>query len=175
MLEIATKNLSLYNNVELKKIDGVHLPYPDQSVDISFTVTVLQHNTDEIMFRSLVRELCRVTKTTIILMEDIGGSQQLGGKGSWIGRQVDIYKFIFAEHGFQLSQLQFLHTKISRLWHEWIFTRFYRRFISKQHKEGDPIGVVAKILVGLPIPITRILDEIFVEEQNLAKMVFHRV
>jgi ubiquinone/menaquinone biosynthesis C-methylase UbiE len=174
MLEIATKNLSLYDSVELKKIDGVNLPYPDKSVDISFTVTVLQHNTEERMFRSLVQELCRVTKTTIVIMEDIGWSQHLGGEGSWIGRQVDVYKSIFAEYGFQLFQRQFLNTKISRLWYKWIFT-FYRLFIAKQHKEGDPIGVTIKFLIGLPMPIIRILDEIFVEERDLAKIVFCRM
>jgi SAM-dependent methyltransferase len=174
MLEIATKNLSLCDTVELKKIDGVNIPYPDQSVDISFTVTVLQHNTDTIMFRSLVRELCRVTKATIIIMEDIGRSATLGGEGSWIGRQVDVYKSIFAEYGFQLTQFQFLNTKISRLWHREV-SAFYSRFSTKRHQEGDPIGVALKFLISLPMPLTRILDKIFVEEQDLAKMIFHRV
>jgi SAM-dependent methyltransferase len=172
MLEIATKNLSLCNTVELKKINGVNIPYPDQSVDLSFTVTVLQHNTDKLMFRSLVQELCRVTKTTIIIMEDIGWSTTLGGEGSWIGRRVDVYKSVFAEYGFQLAQCQFLDTRISRLWYKRV-SALYRRFST--HQEGDPTGVTLKFLIGLPMPLTRILDEIFVEEQNLAKMSFHRV
>ncbi|MBI2997701.1 MAG: class I SAM-dependent methyltransferase [Deltaproteobacteria bacterium] len=174
MFEIATKNLSLCDTVEVKKIDGVNISYPDQFVDISFTVTVLQHNTDEIMFRSLVQELCRVTKTTIIIMEDIGWSTTLGGEGSWIGRQVDVYKSVFAEYGFQLTQFQFLDTKISRLWYKRI-SAFYSHFSTKRHQEGDPIGVPLKFLIGLPMPLTRILDKIYVEEQDLAKMIFHRV
>jgi ubiquinone/menaquinone biosynthesis C-methylase UbiE len=174
MLEIATKNLKLYDSVELKKIDGEKLPYPDQSADISFTVTVLQHNTDERMFRSLVRELCRVTKTTIVIMEDIGQSQELGGNGEFISRQVGIYKSIFAEYGFQLSQRQFLNTKISRWWY-WKIISYYARFIASQHKEGDPIGGISKALIGLPLPISRVLDRIFVDEADLAKMVFYRV
>jgi ubiquinone/menaquinone biosynthesis C-methylase UbiE len=174
MLEIATKNLSLYDTVELKKIDGVNVPYPDQSVDISFTVTVLQHTTNETMFRNLVQELCRVTKTTIVIMEDIGWSKTLGGEGSHIGRQVNIYKSIFAEYGFQLAQFQFLNTKISRLWYEWVVS-FYRHFNPKQHREGDPIEVALKCLIGLPISITRVLDEVFNEDHDLAKMIFHRV
>lgn len=169
MLEIATKNLSLYDTVELKKIDGVNVPYPDQSVDISFTVTVLQHTTNETMFRNLVQELCRVTKTTIVIMEDIGWSKTLGGEGSHIGRQVNIYKSIFAEYGFQLAQFQFLNTKISRLWYEWVVS-FYRHFNPKQHREGDPIEVALKFLIGLPISITRVLDEVFNEDHDLAKI-----
>jgi len=173
MFEIATKNLSSCDTVELKKIDGMNIPYPDQSVDISFTVTVLQHNTDETMFRSLVKELCRVTKTAIIIMEDIGESTTLGGQGSWVGRQVDVYKSVCAEFGFHLAQCEFLNTKISRLWHHGV-SAFYHRVSRTLHQEGDPIGITLKSLIGLPMPLTRMLDEIFVEEQDLSKMVFHR-
>src|ERR1700680_2520276 len=82
MLAIASSNLSPHHAVALTKIDGIALPYPDQSVDTSFTVTVLQHNTDEHMCSSLVHELCRVTKTTIVTIEDIGTNRALGGRGA---------------------------------------------------------------------------------------------
>ncbi len=178
MLDIATKNLSQQKNiVELHKINGEKLPFPDQSVDTSYTVTVLQHITDETMFRNLVQELCRVNKSTIIIIEDIGRNQNIAGKGSSIGRQVDMYKSTFSDNNFEMSNVQFLNTKITRSWHHLICKYFvkFRRLISKQHHEGERMGILFKIAIGLPIPLTRILDDIYVEDQNLAKMIFHRV
>ena len=68
-----------------------------------------------------------MTRATITIMEDIGQSHQLASKGSSIGRTVDVYKSIFAEQGFQLRQLQFLNTKISRWWYDFLgaFTAVY--------------------------------------------------
>jgi len=173
MYDIATRNLRSFSNIQLTKIDGMHLPFEDQSVDTSLTVTVLQHITDEAMLKRLVQEICRATRATITIMEDIGQSHQLAGEGAGINRTVDIYKNIFAEQGFQLRQLQFLNTKISRWWFEFSW-RVYRRLFFRQHHEGDQIGAIGKLLIGLPIAITRFLDDLFVEDQNLAKMVFDR-
>jgi hypothetical protein len=41
-----------------------------------------RHNTDNTMFKSLVQELSRVTKTMIVIMEDIGEGQS--ETGEWI-------------------------------------------------------------------------------------------
>lgn len=178
MFDIATKNLNQYSNiVELHKINGEELPFADQSVDTSYTVTVLQHVTDEAMLRNLVRELCRVNKSTITIIEDIGRNPKIAGKGSSIGRPVDIYKSTFADNNFEMSNVEFLNTKITRSWHHTVCKYFlkFRRFVSKQHNEGERMGVLFKLAIGLPIPVTSILDDIYVEDQNLAKMVFHRV
>jgi len=167
MLEVATKNLSMHD-ASLVKIDGASLPYPDHTVDISFTVTVLQHNIDEKTFRSLVKELARVTKKTVVVMEDVRKNQM--NTADWIGRPVDTYRSAFAECGYKLSSVRFLNTKISRSWYEFV----HRRFVSRRHHEGDPISPTVKYLIGLPIPITSRLDDIFVEEASLAKMTFER-
>ena len=108
MLEVAAKNLSPYN-VNLVKIDGARLPYRDQEMDVSLTVTVLQHNSDENTFKSLAKELARVTKETIVIMEDIGSGQS--ETGEWILRPVDTYVSEFAQCGFALSYLRFLNTR----------------------------------------------------------------
>ena len=173
MVALATRRLRSLGGVELTKIDGSSLPYPDRSVDISFTVTVLQHNTDGAMFRKLVQELCRVSKDTIVVMEDIGTNPNVSGEGDWTGRRVDVYKSVFAESGFQLSRCRFLNTKVSRTWHDRVFG-LYKRRIARQHHEGDPIAGPLKLVLALPMLITRILDDIFVEDRNLAKMTFHR-
>jgi len=173
MYDLAKRNLTCFTNIQLTKIDGMHLPFEDQSVDVSLTVTVLQHVTDETMLRTLVKEICRATKPSIIITEDIGQYHLLGGEGSGLRRTVEAYKSIFAEHGFHSRQIEFLNTKISRQWFEFSW-RYYRRFLPSQYHEGDPIGPVGKLLIGLPIIISRFLDDLFVEDQNLAKMIFDR-
>src|SRR6478736_262006 len=45
MVELSKKLLQ-GSGVEVTKIDGIHLPFDDDSFDIIFTSTVLQHNTD---------------------------------------------------------------------------------------------------------------------------------
>jgi ubiquinone/menaquinone biosynthesis C-methylase UbiE len=171
MINTATKNLRGLDTVALTKIDGRNLPYADRSVDVSFTVTVLQHNTDESAVRSLVRSLCRVTKSLIVVMEDIGTSSSLGGSGDWMGRQVAVYRSVFAESGFRMTQCRFLNTKVSRTWHD-LMLRLYK--FSTGHREGDPIGFAMRSLIAAPMPITRLLDEMMSEDTGLAKMVFQR-
>jgi SAM-dependent methyltransferase len=180
MYDLATGNLGNFTNIRLDKIDGVHLPFDNKSIDKTFTVTVLQHITDEAMLKGLIGEMCRVTTNEITIMEDIGDSTEQTGSGACINRKVEVYKQIFADHRFRLHQVQFLNTKISRLWYNFAW-RAYRRLASRRHHEasrrhheGDRIGANGKLLIGLPIAITRFLDDVFVEDQNLAKMVFHR-
>ena len=64
MLDLAAETLKGYEMiVELHKTDGEHLPLADRAVNLAFTVTVLQHNTNTSMFQSLLGEICRVTRT----------------------------------------------------------------------------------------------------------------
>jgi SAM-dependent methyltransferase len=173
MYDLATGNLSAFTNIHLKKIDGVLLPYDTKSIDKTFTVTVLQHITDEAMLKGLISEMCRVTTNEITIMEDIGDSGELTGSGACINRKVETYKQLFVDKSFVLHQVQFLNTKVSRLWHDFAW-RTYRRLASSRHHEGDRIGVGGKLFIGLPIALIRVLDDVFVEDQNLAKMVFRR-
>jgi SAM-dependent methyltransferase len=170
MIEIATGNLARHNvAAEFHKINGVTLPFADRSIDLSYTVTVLQHNTDGTALKALVREMCRVTRETIVVMEDTG-NQGLSGMGSFIARRLDVYKSVFSEHGFQLSQRLHLNTRISYLTH----AVTSHLFLSKRHKEGEPIGIIPQILIASLLPVSRILDDVFVEKKGLTKMVFNR-
>jgi SAM-dependent methyltransferase len=173
MVEIASRNLQGIAGIELSKINGVELPYPDRSVDISFTVTVLQHNTDERMFRSLVSELCRVTRQTVYVMEDIGRSMSPGGEGDWIGREVEVYRSEFEANGFSLFNFAFLDTRVSRYWRAKVFSTYFR-LAGRRHKEGDPISFPFKLAMALPMPLTRVLDNLIPDKGDLARMVFHR-
>jgi hypothetical protein len=99
---------------------------------------VLQHVTDAAMLEALVKDICRVTRDTVVIMEDIGQWEQLGGEGAWINRTVGVYENLLAKHGFQLRQIRFLNTKVSRRWHEFSW-RAYRRVFAHDH-EGDRIN-----------------------------------
>lgn len=113
-----------------------------------------------------MQELSKVRKAMSVIMGDNGEGQS--ETGEWILHPVETYRSVFAACGFKLSSVRFLNTKISRSWYKSI----NRHFISPPHQEGDPISPAMKYLIGLPMPITRRLDEIFVEKGNMAKMVY---
>ncbi len=68
MLAIAGSNLGC--RARLVKTDGKSLPFPDDAFDVAYTVTVLQHVTDDADFVSVVSELARVTRHRLILYEE---------------------------------------------------------------------------------------------------------
>lgn len=170
MIDLAAENLgSCAVATQLLKSDGVVLPVPDQSVDTSFTSTVLHHNTDGDTFKGLVRELCRVTRTSVIVMENTG-HEGVSGSGSYIARRVDVYESVFAEHGFRLSDCAYLNTKVSRYGHAFID----RIFPPGKHDEGAPFRRLPQLLVTAFLPVTRILDRCFADKYDMTKMVFLR-
>jgi ubiquinone/menaquinone biosynthesis C-methylase UbiE len=173
MHDLASRNLRSFNNIRLAKTDGMHLPFVDQSIDISFTVTVLQHVTDGDMLKALIKDISRVTRESIVVMEDIGSHPLLGGQGAGVNRTVDTYKGAFAAHGFQLQNTDFLNTQISRRWYAlaWLV---YRRLFHQEHQEGDAIKPIGKAMIGLPLIATRFFDDAFGEKMNLAKLTFSR-
>ena len=175
MLGLATKNLEGHEDlVCLHKIDGRTLPFDTRSMDLSFSVTVLHHITDEAMFKSVVSEMCRVTNETIVLMEDIGNSAVIGGSGDFVGRRVDVYQSALKQQGFELQNVEFLKTRASRAWHDLLFFKIYKPFINKGHDEGAPTGGLLHKSIGLPLAITRHLDNHMPDNKSLAKMVFTR-
>jgi SAM-dependent methyltransferase len=175
MRDLASHNLRAFGDlVELHRIDGRELPFGDRAVDLSYTVTVLHHVTEEAMFLSLVKELCRVTKHEIVIMEDIGSEERVGGQGSFVGRTIDTYRLAFGEHGFQLSDVQCLGTRVSRAYYMPMF-RIYRRVVRRHHREGDDMGFLMKLAIGGPLQVTRRIDGFVNDNRDLAKMVFRPV
>jgi hypothetical protein len=173
MRDLAAENLrELGTLVELHKIDGRTLPFADGSMDVSFTATVLHHVTDPEMFLSLVSELCRVTRDEIVVMEDIGTSERVGGSGSYIGRTARVYEAAFSGHGFVLSDARFLGTLASRLWAVPIL-RLYRA-LNRRHHEGEAIPRLIDLAMAAPLPLTRRLDDVLPDRWDLAKLVFRR-
>jgi len=181
MRDIACRNLNRYKNIiELHKINGCSLPFLDQSIDTTFSVTVLQHNTDGKMLRSLVGEMCRVTKDEVVIMEDVGDSERPCNDGSWIDRPVDFYKAMFSEFGYQMTSVDFLRLRITGWWYNKVYERIYKRVFNNSPKEGEPLPRSISMAIRIPMFLTRRLDNYFgnrgeaSENSGLAKMIFHR-
>ena len=106
--------LSKVNNptgVELVKIDGEHLPFKDDEFDLTFTATVLQHNTDEAMLRQIVGELCRVTRKELSLFEKVEST--IKGDELCLGRPVSYYEEMVKPFGFRLKEVKYINLNVS--------------------------------------------------------------
>ena len=157
--------------VELRKTDGERLPLADRSVDLAFTVTVLQHNTDPAMFQPLVAELCRVTRQTLVLIEDTRSyATGPNDENSWIARPVETYAAECRKHGFRLTEHEFLGIKASRMAHNLI----RRLLVPPNHREGNPFASLPLIFLNVSLIFTRPLDKILPDRCDLTKMVFVR-
>ena len=143
MLDLAGKTLKGYETVvELHKCDGEHFPLADAAVDLTFTATVLHHNTDTHMFQGLVSEVCRVTRHTVVLMEDTGGHYC---DASYVARPVEAYEAECRKHGFKLRNRQYLGLRASRRAHD----RIRRLLDSPNHLEGEPLGLPSVVALKL--------------------------
>jgi ubiquinone/menaquinone biosynthesis C-methylase UbiE len=171
MVGLAQRTVARHGvHAEVQQIDGTHLPFADRSIDLTYTVTVLQHNTDGPACVALIADICRVTGQTVICMEDIGTREMMDGFGrSHVARRVSAYEETFAQQGFRLSSCEFLNVKCS-----FRALQFSRRFWPDGHREGEPIGRLANEFLSAAIPITRVLDRLFPDTRNLAKMTFAR-
>jgi ubiquinone/menaquinone biosynthesis C-methylase UbiE len=172
MLRLAAENLKGYEStVELHKTDGYRLPLPDKAVDLAFTVTVLQHNTDVSMFQSAVAEMCRVTREMIVLMEDTGRRPtRPSPNATVIKRPVEVYEAECQKHGFQLAARQYLGLWVSRK----AYDRVQGWLVSPNHQEGEPYGLFPVMALKLLLAFTRPFDYLVPDDRDLTKMVFVR-
>jgi len=171
MLTLAQQTLKgIRVPIELKKTDGQRLPLDDRSVDLAFTVTVLQHNVDPAGLRLVIAELCRVTVDRIVIMEDTGGARTAPEGTTFIARPIDAYRIEFAQHGFGLETATYLNLRHSRRVHQAI----RRRLVPATHREGQPLSVLVKTALTLAVAITRLFDNTRPDTEDLTKMVFVR-
>jgi ubiquinone/menaquinone biosynthesis C-methylase UbiE len=167
MVMLAKQNLSNYP-VNIIKTNGSVLPFQDKSMDIVLTATVLQHNTHPEILHSLVAEICRVVNEEIIIFERL--ESKIIGNESCQGRPVEFYKALFSKYGFELNSLQFLPVSCS-----YYFCGAIRKIFGKRNrKEGETHNRAVVILQNIVLPFTRLADSIWIEERDLAKMVFRK-
>jgi len=166
MIELARQNLP--SSIQLQKIDGKQIPYPDDSFDLLFTITVLQHNTDEVAFKALVAEMCRVSAHEIIIFEKV--ESQIKGTDLCVGRPVEYYKSIFGGHGFSLCGQRFLDIRMSYYACGAIRKIFNRR----ERREGEPLNRFSVLLETVVLPVTSVLDKVFPWKKDVGMLRFER-
>jgi ubiquinone/menaquinone biosynthesis C-methylase UbiE len=168
MIELAAQNLKGLN-ISLTKIDGEHLPFPDQYFDLVYTVTVLQHNTNEQMMKALFQEICRVSKKRIYLYEMV--DYRVRGDELRLSRPVRYYEALAASHGFRLQKTQFADTFAS-----YVFSGLCRKLLNpRNRKEGEALSSLSIKAQRLGLPLTQVLDKILKVRIDHALITFERI
>jgi ubiquinone/menaquinone biosynthesis C-methylase UbiE len=172
MIALAKNNLADHPNfqkMEFIHINGQQIPLVDKSIDVAYTVTVLQHNTDEAMLFNLIAEICRVTKDEICIFERI--DSKIRGSELCYGRPVNYYQSIFEKNGFKLQKHAFLNTRVSHF----VCTAISKLFNKPSRKEGEPLSGLSVFLQNISLPITKQLDKLFEDKREVAFLHFKRV
>lgn len=155
--------------IELIKVDGSHLPFGDKTFSISFTATVLQHNTDENMLKPLVSEIARVTSNKVYFFERV--ESKIKGDDLCMGRPVDYYESLMQHEGFRLKSKKFINIRIS-----YIVNGAWRKLLNPANrKEGEPITKLCHIMQVISLPVTSLLDKIFPSDSDICRMEFERI
>ena len=164
MVSLATKNNE--NQVEIVHFNGVNLPFGDNTFDTIFTATVLQHNTDEKMFTSIVSDICRVASKEVYLFERIEKTP----KGDELnqGRTIQQYTDLFAKGGYTLASKKFINIQISYL----VCGAIRILLNPKTREEGQPLTKFSLFLQNITLPVTKVLDKIFTADRDLCRLHF---
>lgn len=166
MIALARKNTSV---TDFNKINGVELPFKNKEFDLIFTATVLQHNTDDAMFRKILAEICRSSGKQVAFFEKI--EKEISGDDLCVGRPVSYYEMLCKEQGFRLKEVEFINVNISY----YVCGAIRKGLNSSNRAEGEPLNGISVFLQNITLPITKILDKIFTAKRNVAKMVFERI
>jgi len=166
MVELAKNKLP--EVVSIQKINGSELPFTNDSFDVVFTATVLQHNTDEEMLRKIVKEMCRVSSEKVYLFERT--EQRLKGDELCMGRPISYYSSLLEENGFSLISCEHINIRIS-----YYVSGGIRKILNpKTRKEGEPLNKASIVLQNLTIPFTKFLVRMFKSGNDIAAMEFHK-
>jgi ubiquinone/menaquinone biosynthesis C-methylase UbiE len=166
MISLAKSNLP--DSVNLVKTNGTQLPFADQSFDYVFTATVLQHNTDEVMLKQLMGEICRVAKEKVYLFERI--EDTVIGDELCYGRPVSYYEAICKQHGFKLASTQFINIRSSY----YVSGAIRKGLNPKTRVEGEPLNGISNLLQNVTLPVTSLLDKIFTSRKDIGRLEFIR-
>jgi ubiquinone/menaquinone biosynthesis C-methylase UbiE len=166
MVELARQHTQDLPHVEIMHVDGTTLPFADRSFDLTYTVTVLQHNHDE-MLAQLLHEICRVTGKQLYLFEDTARVKRAGF--SCVLRPVSEYATLCAAHGFER-----VSSEPIGLFMSYGVSRVLRALLSRGRQEGMPPSRLHMWLEKALLPVTSKLDRIVPRRRGLTGMVFRR-
>jgi SAM-dependent methyltransferase len=158
MIEQAKRNTP--SDVQVFLTDGDALPFHDGEFDLVMTNTVLQHNPDE-RRTNLLREICRVSAKSVILMEDTSLVMRPKTLGTGLyqnfyPRPVGWYAGAASTFGLDLVELDYLQTFVS------LKVYLYLALLSNRGKvsssEGAPISPIHARIEKALISITKHID-----------------
>ena len=166
MIKVASSYLP--QDVDLIKIDGTSLPFEDQSFDIVFTATVLQHNTNDSMMKQIAGEAFRVSAKEVFFFERV--ENKIKGDDLCLGRPVSYYAQIAEENGYKLVSTDFINIRIS-----YYVSGSIRKLLNPSSRvEGEPFTPYALLAQKMTLPFTKILDKVLTSKKDIAKMCFRR-
>lgn len=168
MIALAKENLAS-EEINFHKTDGESIGYPDQSYDIVFSATVLQHNSNEKMMAAMFTEMLRVSSDKVIIFERI--EKVFKGDELCVGRPVAYYEQIAKTCGFRLREASFINIQVSYL----VCGVIRKVFNRSSRKEGENLNGLSIFLQKITLPLTRILDKVFTAKRDLGKLVFERI
>jgi SAM-dependent methyltransferase len=167
MVDLARES-NASNDAEIYKTDGQTLPFLDGEFDMVFSVTVIQHNYDEMAIR-LLSEICRVSKESVILFEDVGTRRN--EVYSYVVRTVSDYTDLLGKHGFSFVGVEYLATGCSERAVAW-FRRVFRQ--RERIEEGVSNFGPAQLIEMLIVLLSSVVDDFIPSNDGLAKMVFKK-
>jgi len=162
MIAEAKKNTR--GEVEIRKTNGIDIDFDDNSFDIVFTVTVLQHNTDKAMLEGLVESICRVSRSEVYFFERIEKTSK--GTDLNMGHPVSYYSNLMSKGGYKLVDVEFLNIEAS-----YLMAGVTRKVLnSRNRKEGDPLNNFSLNVQRMCLPLTKGLDRFIKRERELAML-----
>lgn len=172
-VDISSEMVSLAKNklpeeIDIIKINGTKLPFDNHSFDIVFTATVLQHNTDELMLKKIMQEICRVSSEKVYIFERI--EQEIKGDDLCLGRPISYYTSIMEENGYLLKSKEHINIRVS-----YYVSGTIRKLLNPStRQEGEPLNGMSVGLQKLTLPVTKLLDKVFKSGNDIAKLEFKR-
>jgi len=167
MIALAKENIGT-DKVKFHKTDGVTIDQEDQSQEIVFSATVLQHNSNEEMMKAMLLEMLRVSSDQVIIFERI--EKLLKGDDLCVGRPVPYYTAIAESAGFKLKEASFINIQVSYL----VCGVIRKVFNPGSRKEGEKLNAFSVFLQKATLPVTKLLDKLFTAKRDLGKLVFER-
>lgn len=145
MLEYAKK--SFKSEIYYLKIDGHNLPFKNNSFDIVFTSTVLQHNPDKKVIQ-LLNEMIRISKDKIIVFEDVVTSKNPKVRGKYTARSERYYPQIMEDLGWTLRGYKFISLPFYEKVHKfYVYFQYFKNVLIKpwNYKDIMRINKVGKL------------------------------
>ena len=158
---------------EIVHVQDDVLPFKDQEFDSTLTHTVLQHNPPEALAR-VIAEIARVTRASILLIEDTAAVHERSHGGSYWVRRNEEYIALVTAHGFR-----FCGFETSDIWLSekvWLAIRRLMSLVDRSaHREGEQVSRLEYRIEDSALSLTRPLDRFFPQLSGKTALRFERV